>query len=698
MLRRVFLWQILLGWLMAVSNKLLASSTKPLVNTSLLNQVEPLTLYVDPQGDDRWSGQQATADPVNKRGPFATLARAKQAIAQLKTASETANRPLQVMLRGGTYFLTEPLIFRMADSGQREQSITYQSYPQEQAIISGGRKITGWQTATLNELKLWTVDLPQDANLSWQFQHLWVNGIRRSRSRYPDTGYLQIRKPESEKGQPWSEGNLSVEYRRGDLADLAGKKLQDAELIVLNLWTESRLPIQNLDSVNRKIYFQKKSVFKLNPGDYYYLENSLDFLTTPGEWYLDRQRAKLYYLPFPEEDLATTEIIAPILDSLLVLRGDSSSDQYLSHLKFQNLTFAHTDWHLPPNLTGYNQNASGVLAAIRATKIKDCVWHGCSFAHLGNYALELGDDCQHNRISACAFFDLGGGGIKIGNQYPQAAHQNSDRPAHHNFVIGNHLYDGGKFFHSAVAIAVFKSHHNLIARNHIHDFHYTGITVMGTWGTKPTSAYQNLIEYNHVHHIGKLSDGKGPIFDDLGGIYILGQQPGTKVRHNTIHDINALRYGGWGIYLDAGSSYITVEHNLVHHTSHGGFAQQYGKENVIRYNIFALGEKYQLQRHRKDLEFARKQDVISFYFIHNVIYWDSGKFIGGVQENAQSHAVFQHNVYWRVDQPNLYLGGLAWTEWQQQDPHSRAVDPLFVAPQKGNFRLKPNSPLLDDHW
>ncbi|MGL5074664.1 MAG: right-handed parallel beta-helix repeat-containing protein, partial [Waterburya sp.] len=273
------------------------------------------------------------------------------------------------------------------------------------------------------------------------------------------------------------------------------------------------------------------------------------------------------------------------------------------------------------------------------------------------------------------------------------------RGTSHNFIINNHLFDGGKFFHSAAAIAVVKSHDNLIAHNHIHDYYYTGITVMGTWGFEATPAYQNLIEHNHIHHIGKLSNGEGPIISDMGGIYILGRQKGTKIRHNKIHDIEGLRYGGWGIYLDEGSSYILVEHNLVYKTSHGGFVQHYGRENLIRYNIFALGKTSQIHRVEKDLKFARDGNFISFRFENNIVYWQEGEFITGfdpanTNEKYQSHVVFNHNIYWKQQPSDFSLGNLTWQQWQQRDRHSLITDPLFIAPQENNFQLQPDSPAL----
>src|SRR5215510_5293748 len=58
--------------------------------------------FVSPRGKDTWSGKQA--DPAGNDGPFATVARARDAVRKLlKTQKEP--RPVRVMLRGATYFL-----------------------------------------------------------------------------------------------------------------------------------------------------------------------------------------------------------------------------------------------------------------------------------------------------------------------------------------------------------------------------------------------------------------------------------------------------------------------------------------------------------------------------------------------------------------------------------------------------------------
>ena len=59
--------------------------------------------FVSLQGNDAWSGR--VAKPAENDGPFATVARAKQAVRELR---KTQTVPVRVVLSGGTYFLASP--------------------------------------------------------------------------------------------------------------------------------------------------------------------------------------------------------------------------------------------------------------------------------------------------------------------------------------------------------------------------------------------------------------------------------------------------------------------------------------------------------------------------------------------------------------------------------------------------------------
>ncbi len=269
----------------------------------------------------------------------------------------------------------------------------------------------------------------------------------------------------------------------------------------------------------------------------------------------------------------------------------------------------------------------------------------------------------------------------------QAAEQTSG-----NEVSGCRIYDGGKMFASAIGIWIGQSPSNRLLHNLIHDFYYTGISIGWTWGYGPALATNNTVAFNHVHHIGVKSDGDGPILSDMGGIYTLGKQPGTTVRNNLWHDIAGLRYGGWGIYFDEGSSGIVAESNVVYRTTHGGFHQHYGETNVVRNNIFAFARDQQIQR-------SRDEPHVSFTFVTNIVYFDSGKLLGSEWKGDANYQM-DWNVYFDTragaKPGNLPVGPCTWQKWQERghDLHSLVADPLFVAPRQNDFRLRANSPAL----
>jgi parallel beta-helix repeat protein len=183
-----------------------------------------------------------------------------------------------------------------------------------------------------------------------------------------------------------------------------------------------------------------------------------------------------------------------------------------------------------------------------------------------------------------------------------------------------------------------------------------------------------------------LSNGDGPILSDMGFVYTLGVQPGTVIRNNYCHDAAHFEYGGWGIYLDEGSSHILVENNIVFRTTYGGFHQHYGRENIVRNNIFAFGRDAQMLR-------SRNEPHISYRFNRNIVYFSQGDdTLMGHMENGNFD--FDKNVYWRTDGNNLIFDNKTLAEWQGagHDRHSIVADPKFAAPEEGDFTIADGSP------
>src|ERR1051325_3556836 len=90
-------------------------------------------LYVATNGDDRWSGGRPVFNRRKTDGPFASLAGALTAVRR-----EKGKGSVTVFIRGGTYFLREPLALTPDDSG-----LTFAAYRDEKPVISGGRRIVG---------------------------------------------------------------------------------------------------------------------------------------------------------------------------------------------------------------------------------------------------------------------------------------------------------------------------------------------------------------------------------------------------------------------------------------------------------------------------------------------------------------------------------------------------------------------------
>jgi len=656
----------------------------------------PGVFFVATNGNDSWSGRLPAPDGRRTDGPFATLPRALKAVRDFeKSGADAGGRPATVLVGDGLYFVEAPVVIAPEDSG-----LVLTAYPGAAPVLSGGRAIAGWREATVEGKKLWAADVPGVREGKWMFRELWVNGRRATRARHPNRGYLAIAEL-PDKAAEWTQGQTRFRFREGDLK--AWKTVTNAEVVAMTRWVESRLPVVSVDEKERIVSFGKRAVFELAAGDLYYAEGAFEFLDEPGEWYLDPASGTLYYLPLAGERLEEVQAIAPRLSQVMRIEGRPEAGQFVEGVIVHGLTFSHTEWYFPagfasgkskPDISpepkaeigGFGQAAVGVPGGVWGEGLRNCVFEDCRFTHLGDYGLELARGCQGNRIMRCEFSDLGAGGIKLGET---RIREQATEQTRGNEISDCRIHDGGKMFHSAVGLWMGQTPGNRILHNAIHDFYYTGISVGWTWGYGPSLATNNTFELNHVHHIGVKSDGDGPILSDMGGIYTLGKEPGTTIRNNLWHDVAGLRYGGWGIYFDEGSSGIMAESNIVYRTTHGGFHQHYGETNILRNNIFAFARDHQIQR-------TRPEPHQSFSFVTNIVYFDSGHLLGGDWSGDKYD--MDWNVYFdarpdaKPDQ--LRLGPCTWQQWLERghDRHSIVADPLFVAPQQNDFRLQPNSP------
>ncbi|MCY2954718.1 MAG: right-handed parallel beta-helix repeat-containing protein [Planctomycetota bacterium] len=635
--------------------------------------------YVAPNGNDQWSGK--LADPKGNDGPFATVARAQKAARALRAADPIRKTPLAILIRAGTYFLPEPLAFTPEDSGSPDSPTLYAAYPNETPILSAGIVLPTFKKQPNGH---WTLNLANTPNFDpkWSFVRIFVNGQPRYRPRLPKTGYYNIADKLEPTPKSVGKGSDRFKFANDDIRpDFAN--LGDVEALIFQVWTMARMRIESVDAPNKTVNFtgnsrSLESYSTFNKGHRYILENVKEALSQPGEFYLDRKTNLLTYIPMPGEDPQSTQVIAPKTETLLKLTGDIANRKWVTNVTFRGLTFAYTNWMTPPEGNNFPQAEVNLSGAILANAARNCTIDQCKLTGIATYAIDFAAACKNNLIQACQLTDMGAGGIKLGLTRNET---NEELITSHNTVRDNVIAHGGRLHPAAIGIWLGHTPYNTIEHNDIFDFYYTAISVGWSWGYSPNcGSHHNTIAYNHLYNIGQ------GVLSDMGGIYTLGLADGTVLHHNLIHDVHAFDYGGWGIYFDEGTTHQAAENNVVFRTKTGGFHQHYGKENTLRNNIFAFTIKDQLQR-------TRQEPHLSFTFERNIVYWKPSATLLGSNWTDDKYKL-DYNLYWRTDGQPFQFAKWNWQQWQErgQDKNSIIADPLFVDPENGDFRLKPNSP------
>ena len=118
------------------------------------------TLYVDPNGNDAWSGSLQQPNASGTDGPLASLAGARNAVRRLKDGRKL-DSPVQVLFASGDYPITEPVAFTPLDCGTADAPIIYTAAPGAKPVIHGGRKITGFKPGPDG---VWTAQVPDVAS------------------------------------------------------------------------------------------------------------------------------------------------------------------------------------------------------------------------------------------------------------------------------------------------------------------------------------------------------------------------------------------------------------------------------------------------------------------------------------------------------------------------------------------------------
>ena len=557
------------------------------------------TLWVAPDGDD--------AAPGSAERPVATLTRVRSLLEERTRLG--ANDDLEIRMRRGVYPLAETLVLTSRELGNGAQRVSFVAHDAERVVVTGSRRLSGeWRRVGGD---LWALDIPAAANGQWVFRSLFRAGTALPRAREPDEGFWKVKTVDAERRTLRLHERLPAEYTQ----------ITGAELNTTAWWHFNRQPVASITgehiTAERSIGSDVSS-FRLSEKSHsrVWLENALAFADTPGEWFLDVVPGVLYYRAAGAEDPNRIVFAAPVLRELIVVRGEAT--QPVRNVQFVGLEFAETDWEMPAGGRLGVQAGAWAFdrsrtyspgAALRFIYATGASVQGCTFINLGDGAIAFEIGTRDGRVSHCTFRHIGSNAIQVGRrpEYtgeghplhrdfastqleldPQGKLPNSaeiwkrrnqgvpEAPAHIR-IADNTLVECGRLDFGSVAIWVGYAHHIGIEHNLIRRLPYTAISVGWRWAPGQTNCHSNLIRRNRIEEI-MLQAGDG------GGIYLIGEQPGTRVLENYISD-SGRNYWAHGLYTDECSDHMEIAGNYVNRVmDHSIFMNRNGPNQVFRDN------------------------------------------------------------------------------------------------------------------
>ncbi|MCL2773144.1 MAG: right-handed parallel beta-helix repeat-containing protein [Oscillospiraceae bacterium] len=675
---------------------LIATSDKP----------DTICYYVAVDGSD--------SNPGTLSAPFQTIERAKREVASVIA---NANADIYVYIRAGDYFLDSTISFSSADSGANGYTVYYSAYPGDnKPRIIGGKKITGWEPY---ENGIYKTNL--NDNLS--FNRLYEEQAACTIARYPkksaDMGngpYLQTsdnEAPDYKTQFRFNEGDFPVFDWTKTPAQVyimpSGRDITDNDKRLDSYVIVS--PVSNIDWDNRivtttqVIRDNEDNWMSLGYGASYFIQGAKEFLTDPGEFFLDNQTHTLYYKPMnTAKPIGDLEIIAPTVSRIFELNG-------AGNISFEGLQIEDTDCAsvipmfqiMPYKLTG---------ALISLSSSQNITVDGCNLFNAGESAVLVNNSNS--------------GDVKIiNNHIKNSGYTVINMPDSGNtrFTVENNLIENvGLASGYSYAFGNWGNSYVNFAHNKV-DGCVGPATFM--YDGESGSAGNCSISYNEFTHCLQFGH-------DLGVIYCY-RNTGLDniINYNYIHDCgNDLGPAGQithALYLDDYASNFTVTNNIFANVkSRNQYFPIYvkGQNNVIYNNIMYQSAKLNSGALggivTYDMDNPANSPINNITLAHNIYYlpganyfysiwgwdtepWDTDTFAMSDYNVFYFPGVDINNYRFQDTHPNTTattgVRGTVerWQNWDGKNFDKNSLfgyNPLFTDSQNGDFALRADSPAL----
>jgi len=631
---------------------------------------EDLIIYVSPHGNN--------FNPGTSEKPLKTLHAARDFIRALSDLER--NRNIEVILGGGTYFLTETFVLGLKDGGKEGYTVTYKAYPGELAILSSGVGIRDWKKPEVfpDSLPLaardqvWQADIPEGVE-RFYVMYDGYKRLQRARSKGFHSEQINFKKFPSRNVALPSDRHLlrEIHYPPGEIKDWTN--LEDIEVFFCPVpWCLNFSPLQEVDTQEGLaiMKYEANSPPFTTPKDYNpaWVENAIDFLDEPGEWVVDTRLGKIWYWPVNEDP--GEEIMAPRLKELVRVEGkidyDGPADTPVTNLVFDGIQFMHTDryswwedhkgWGIQHDWDKFDHSN----AMLRFRGAENCRVRNCRFTSSGGSAIRLDLHCQGIEIRNNLIDHVGHMGILLCGYGPGTKDVNRQN------IIENNIIDHcGEVVWHGHAIFVWQSGENRIANNRIQYCPRKAVGICGVrapifkegpavnwdegsktlrWHEMPDSlkdpgnvtqesilpylhARKNLVKNNYLYRIRtKIGDG--------AALNVSGAGKGNVIRNNFLTEItgNGMRTDDWqrgtlfksNLITDGGivhKGHNDIINNIlvntnIRFTTYPG--QVYFPGSVSERNLIYTTDRYIVPyKERKVKEFSTPDDCI----LRNNLYY-----------------------------------------------------------------------------
>ena len=550
-----------------------------IISSSLCCEIraaESVKFYISLNGNDSNNGS------VDR--PFATFEAAQNAVRETKKID--ANRPVEVIIREGVYYLQQTLELKPEDSGTKEAPITWRAAENEKVILSGGRIVSGkWKKDS--DGKTWYVDLPQtkgwERNVTqpevynkqpigpWHFRQLYINEKRAIRARFPNA---------NEQNPFLYSVDGTKEYVKllnGQVKACWGDE-PDAQINIVPQW---RFFNQWNDVVKVDV---KASTITIGPrerhammdkGSWFWIEGVKAELDQPGEWYLDTKIGRLYYMAASGQNPNSQKIIAPFLNRIIYLKGDVEKGTHVAFVNFKGLEFRHTTFTL-----GQIEARVHTDGVVMFENTQNCSIEDCTFENIGGYALWLHLDSKNNTFCRSTVLNSGGGGVLLtGSRLSYMDDSKIYTPGEaaakvapylteitHNTVkhCGQIRYYGGGVHIDSRPASMVSLPGNHIAHNHFQDLSRNGVFTFRNQGG-------NVVEFNEIHDCMQTTiDGAAIHFASMNRFnapnYILNNYLYDMWGYKQNPEGKPQRVLANGVFLDWATSNTTIKNNVIYNS------------------------------------------------------------------------------------------------------------------------------------